>query len=867
MNSPQPTDLTNCDAEPIHIPGSIQPHGCLLACDAAATEIQRHSVNAPAMLGLDGDLTGLPLNSTLGAELSHEIRNALSRTREGGRSALLFGRKGPDGQLFDIAVHSFKGSAILEFEPAQDDVAKPLELSRTMLGRITAISSIDRLVSDSVRLIQAMLDYDRVMIYQFDPDGAGQVLGEAKRPHLESFLGQYFPATDIPQQARALYLKNPIRIISDVNFERIPVLPVLDVSGEPLDLSFAHLRSVSPIHCEYLRNMGVGASMSISIIIDGELWGLIACHHYGPRTLSMAQRVAAEIFGEFFSLHLNALRHKQSLDAATAARAALDGLLQEAVQVRDIKAFLRSRLAEFAQLIPADGLAMWLGGELSVTGTTPPESEIPGLARFATSVAEGRIWSTPKLATVLPAAEAYAERASGMLVVPLSQRPGDYVMYFRKEVAQTINWAGNPEKTYETGPLGDRLTPRKSFAIWKETVRRQSKPWTEEERQFGEAARAALVGVILEHSELLADERSKAEVRQRMLNQELNHRVKNILAVIKSLVTHPTMRGETLEAYVEALRGRIQALSVAHDQVIRGEGGGGLHDLLEAELTPYRTEATRVNLDGPNVWMDARSFSIMALVLHELSTNAAKYGALSGPGGRLDVSWSIDAAGACRIDWTETGGPPVQPPRHQGFGTVLIDRSIPYDLGGNSSIDYAPEGLKARFTIPGRHVSLRTVRPARSATAARAADPHAVALAGRSVMILEDQMLIALELEQILDEAGLRVVATVGSQREAIAYLSANALPDAAILDINLGDQTSGDVADFLSASGVPFLFATGYVDSSAIPQAFGHVPIVRKPYTAEAILSPLARLLAAHETGPAPSDPAFPELPFPRGD
>jgi len=857
MNSPEKTDLTNCDVEPIHIPGSIQPHGCLLACDETATEIVRCSENAPSMLGLDGPLIGRELNAVVGRELSHSIRNALTRSRDGGGSSLLFGMAGPNGGRFDIAVHRFKGAAIMEFEPAEHDVAEPLELSRTMLGRIASIASTEKLVANSVRLLQAMLDYDRVMIYQFEPDGSGQVIGEAKRTHLESFMGQYFPATDIPQQARELYIKNPIRIISDANFKPIPVVPVLNESGEPLDLSFAHLRSVSPIHCEYLRNMGVGASMSISIIIDGELWGLVACHHYGPRTLSMAERVAAELFGEFLSLHLNALRHKQSLDAAAAARSALDGLLQQAVHVEDINGLLRSRLSEFARLIPADGVAMWLDGKLTVTGTTPPESAIVDLARFATTVAEGHIWATHKLSDIVTDAEAYSDLASGMMVVPLSQRPGDYVMYFRREVVQTLNWAGNPEKTYEVGPHGDRLTPRKSFAIWKETVRRQSKPWTEEERQFGEAARAALVGVILEHSELLADERSKAEVRQRMLNQELNHRVKNILAVIKSLVTHPTGDEETLESYVEALRGRIQALSLAHDQVIRGDGGGGLIDLLEAELLPYRAEKNTIKLEGPNVWMDARSFSIMALVLHELSTNAAKYGALSQPGGHLDVVWKIDDAGACDIKWTESGGPAVKPPSREGFGTVLINRSIPFDLGGESNVAYESDGLKAAFRVPSRHVSLRTAAraPSQPPSIEQPGERNQQLLSGRRVLIVEDQMLIAIELEQILEVAGIHVVATFGSPRETLAFLSANPLPDAAILDVNLGDSTSEEIAVFLVENKVPFLFATGYFDSSAIPQPFNDVPIVRKPYSEEAILSKLETLLSGQlpQGGPDP--------------
>lgn len=846
MNELSPVNLTNCDVEPIHIPGSIQPHGCLLACNVSVTSIVRHSVNSQALLGVEGDLNGRDLASIVGHALEHDMRNALARTPEGTRSALLFNKALPNGRRFDIAVHRFKGNAIIEFEPAGEDIAKPLELARAMLTRISALRSVDRLIRDTARLVQGMLGYDRVMIYQFGQDGAGKVISEAKRADLESFFGQYFPAGDIPVQARALYLKNTIRIISDANFERIRISPQFDPSGEPLDLSFAHLRSVSPIHCEYLRNMGVGASMSISIIVDGALWGLITCHHYSPRTLSMAQRVAAEMFGDFFSLQLTALRHKQSLDAATAARDALDGLLRAAVRVEDINELLRERLGDFGKLIPANGLAMWLDGKLTLSGNTPPAEAIPGLARFADTVTEGgRVWATHKLSDVVSGADEYAEHAAGALVLPLSQRPRDYVFLFRKEMVQTLEWAGNPEKTYESGPLGDRLTPRKSFAIWKETVHHQSTPWTEQEREFADAARAALVGVILQHSELLADERAKAEVRHRMLNEELNHRVKNILAVIKSLVTNPVEEEKTLEAYVESLRGRIQALSLAHDQVIRGEGGGGLQDLLEAELLPYRGNGTTITLTGPNVWMDARSFSIMALVLHELSTNAAKYGALSRPGGRLEVTWDVDNVGACDLKWVESDGPLVSPPSRRGFGTVLIDRSVPFDLGGESDVQYHPTGVVARFRIPPKFVSLRSVRfqakPAASAFAGTRSTAH---LAGIRTLIVEDQMLIALDLEQILEDAGLEVLATVTSSAEALAYLERN-LPDLAVLDVNLGDGNSEPIAHALRARNIPFIFATGYGDDG-IARTLADVPVVRKPYSREAILAELGRLMPA---------------------
>ncbi|MGV3575211.1 MAG: HWE histidine kinase domain-containing protein [Devosia sp.] len=845
MTEASRVDLTNCDREPIHIPGSIQPHGCLIACDASASVVLRHSANTADMLGVSGEINGAELGALIGSTNAHDIRNALARSQTGGRASLLFAQALANGRRFDIAVHRFKGSSILEFEPAGEGAAQPLELTRAMIGRISSISSIDKLVKDAARLVQAALGYDRVMIYQFGHDGAGKVLSEAKRADLESFLGQYFPATDIPQQARALYLKNTIRIISDAHFQPIPVRPVFDASGEPLDLSFAHLRSVSPIHCEYLRNMGVGASMSISIIVDGALWGLIACHHYDKRTLSMAQRVAAEMFGEFFSLHLNALRRKEVLDAAQAARDALDSFLRHAVGVQDINDTLREKLPDFGKLIAADGLAMWLDGRLTTIGSTPPPEDMPLISRFAETVAEGQIWATNRLANVLPSAEVYADRAAGMLVVPLSQRPRDFLFFFRKELVHTLDWAGNPDKVYETGPLGDRLTPRKSFAIWKETVHLQSAPFTEQERQFAEAARSALVEVILQHSELLADERAKAEVRQRMLNEELNHRVKNILAVIRSLVSLPTDDGETLESYVTSLRGRIQALSLAHDQVVRGEGGGALKDLLDAELMPYRGSGEAIELEGPHVWMDARAFSIMALVLHELSTNAAKYGALSRPQGRLSVRWRLDEIGACHISWLETGGPIVKPPERRGFGSMLIKRSIPFDLGGESDVDYRPEGIVAQFKLPARFVALREPR----AATREHAIPYAPLgtehdLNGKTALIVEDQMLIAIDLEQMLEGAGMTVLATATSPRDAFASLS-KGTPDVAVLDVNLGDGTSEAIARHLHEKGIPFIFATGYGDGGVIPEDLSAAPIVRKPYDRETILAQLRKLVA----------------------
>lgn len=493
-----------------------------------------------------------------------------------------------------------------------------------------------------------MFGYDRVMVYRFSHDESGQVVAEHKRIDLEGFLGQHFPASDIPQQARALYLRNTIRVISDASGARAPIVPERDASGEPLDLSFAHLRSVSPIHCEYLRNMGVAASMSISIISEGKLWGMIACHHYAPRSLPMCQRVAAELLGEYLSLQLEAMIHRARLETTSRARRALDQMMRDVSYHGEIAETLKEKIQDFFSFMPCDGVGLWLGHAWSSAGTTPPPDAIPALVQFIGATGERRVWASNALSANHPPALRYAEDAAGVMAIPLSQRASDCLLFFRREVIKTIDWAGDPNKQYDTGPLGDRLTPRKSFAIWKETVEHQSQPWTGDDREIAEATRTALLEIIMRHTEIVESERQTAAVRQRLLNEELNHRVKNILALIKSLISQPIDEGRDIEAYVDALKGRIMALAFAHDQVMRSDGGGALRALLDAELGPYRSSAA-IELNGPEVSLDSRAYSVMALVIHEMATNAAKYGALSRSTGKLEVTWAFTPTGACEL--------------------------------------------------------------------------------------------------------------------------------------------------------------------------------------------------------------------------
>nr|CAD6415441.1 hybrid sensor histidine kinase/response regulator [Rhizobium sp. Q54] len=845
MRDTAAVDLTNCDREPIQIPGTIQPHGCLIACDPTGTTVLRYSANAAEMLSVGPLAVGARLEDVFGREVAHTLRNAIATAGDPARPALRHGLQLPAGHRFDVSVHLHEANAIIEFEPITATADQPLEVARMLISRIRNIGKVDQLLERSSRLIHALLGYDRVMIYRFEEDGAGKVISEHKRRDLESFKGQYFPASDIPKQARILYLKNTIRIITDARNERVRLVPERDEADSPLDLSFAHLRSVSPVHCEYLRNMGVGASMSISIIVDGELWGLIACHHYSPKVLSMPQRIAAETFGEFFSLHLGALLQKQVVQKSQAVRRSLDQFLQQASHHTDIRQLLRSSLDDFRSMLPCDGVGLWLGGSWASAGTAPDERLAARLAERVAETAAGRIWSTHRFSLHFPDLDAPEKVFAGLVAIPLSQRSRDYLFFFRREVIQTLNWAGNPDKSYEAGPLGDRLTPRKSFAIWKETVRDQAQPWSEADIEVAEALRAVLVEIVLHHNELIADERGKADVRQRMLNEELNHRVKNILSVIMSLVGQPVDTGQDIRGYVESLKGRIQALALAHDQIVRGGDGGMLRDLLYAELRPYQSGETKILLEGPPVWLDARSFSVMALVLHEMATNAAKYGALSSKGGMLTVRWSRSDAGSCEIRWLEEGGPTVAAPTRTGFGSVLIGRSISYELEGESRIEYPSPGLEGYFCIPSKHihpdsgVDVVVPEPVHSAAPA----PQGLDLADVELLLVEDQMLIAADVEMMLAAHGLSRVTTIPSAAEALRKLE-QFRPDIAILDVNLGTGTSLPVAQELTRRGIPFMFATGYTDRSIIPANLD-VPVLRKPYEVSALISTVATVLA----------------------
>ena len=360
-----------------------------------------------------------------------------------------------------------------------------------------------------------MLGYDRVMVYQFLHNGAGHVIAEAKAASLNSFMGQHFPASDIPHQARRLYLENTIRMIGDSNFNPVPLLPPLKAGDEPIDMSFAQLRSVSPIHCEYLRNMGVGATLSISVVVDGELWGLISCHHDSPKIIPMPLRVGAELFGLYFSMQIALAERRAALVATNEARARLDQIISKIEPGEAVDVAVTRHLADLSGLIENNGASISVNGSWSAIGRAPALGDAAKLMAFISKHADGNVWSTADLRAYDELDGDYGTEVAGLLAIPISSFSRDYLILFRSEEAHSVEWAGEPVKQIVSGPSGDRLSPRGSFDTWREDVRGRSKPWTERELSVAEAIRVYLRDVVLRYNEATSEERERIEKRRR----------------------------------------------------------------------------------------------------------------------------------------------------------------------------------------------------------------------------------------------------------------------------------------------------------------------------------------------------------------
>ncbi|NEP81875.1 MAG: GAF domain-containing protein [Okeania sp. SIO3C4] len=512
-------NLNNCDREQIQIPGSIQPHGVLLVLQEPELDIIQVSNNTEEWLNiLPENLLKQNIKYLLEPQQIDSIRNSLTGDFEYLNPLKLSIKCGDKTKKFNSIVHLNDGVVILELEPSkielEQDFFQFYRLTRHTITRIHKSANLQELCSIVVKEIRRLTEVDRVMIYKFHPDNSGEVIAENKREDLEPYLGLHYPASDIPESSRHLYSINYLRIIPNINYQSVELLPKNNpLTNQPLDLSFSVLRSVSPIHIEYLQNMGVKASMSISLLKEGRLWGLIVCHHYSIKYIPYNLRTVCDFFGQVMSVHITTKEQYDNLDYQVYLKSIQSKVITAISESENLLMAFKNIGEKLLTIVGATGAIVYTEGELQKIGETIKDEEIEPLLNWVITQIKTDVYYTDSLPKVYPPANEFKEIASGLLVLEITKVQKNYVLWFRPEVSKTVNWAGNPEKHGKIELDGSvTLLPRKSFAKWLEIVECHSLPWQSYEIEGAQELKSAILGILM---------RKMAELAE--INLELEH--------------------------------------------------------------------------------------------------------------------------------------------------------------------------------------------------------------------------------------------------------------------------------------------------------------------------------------------------------
>ncbi len=520
-------DISNCDREQIHLVNAIQPHGALLVLEEPSLHIVQASANIGSFLGLPAEsLLGHTIDALLGKAntdklrtilAEHDLTNILDR--------LMTLPKLPHlDQWFNVFGNRTDGFLVLEFERAspssQEQERVGLYQFRDFIQRLQRTPSLAVFLDVAIEQIRHFTGFDRVMAYRFDLDGSGEVVAEAKAPDLEAYLGLHYPASDIPAPARRLFALSPLRHLPNVDYEPVPILSYASGLPQPVDLSHSFLRSVSVMYTGYLRNMGVKSTMVLPLLKNGHLWGLISCmNHSAPLYLHYEQRVPVELLTQMLSLMMGDREDLDQYAYSTSLDIVLGKLVSLMGREEGFHQALTADKTNLLTTLDADGVALIADGKLSTLGNTPSESHISLLADWL-GQQEAAVFASHRMLDDFPATRDFLDTASGVLSVRLSRAGSDRIIWFRPEVLHDVHWAGDPNKPVEISTIDNeiRLQPRTSFALWKETVHGQSRPWLDCEIDYVTRLRRAIFDVIVERAKLLA--RTNAELERS--NQELD---------------------------------------------------------------------------------------------------------------------------------------------------------------------------------------------------------------------------------------------------------------------------------------------------------------------------------------------------------
>ena len=536
-------DETNCALEPIHSPGKVQSHGFLVGIDKQML-IHFFSENIGSFIpsipeNILGKSIGI-LDGHLGEHFRLPVLQQLLAI--GGHNG--FEQINPfqveiNHEPFYLIISRSSTYYLLEFEPVQSDMNVDLN---KMLGRsiseMLGDKNLSNLLNNAVSQIRNITGFDRVMIYRFAPDYHGEVVAEASKDGLASWLGLHYPATDIPAQARELYKINLTRLITDVHTEPSELRTSPEHKNYQLDLTHAQLRAVSPIHIEYLKNMKVETSFSISLIYQDQLWGLIACHHYSPRFIDYKSRESAKLISQILSSALEFRQDEENQQMVKYYRENVD-LLSKQLLEPDLNLIdaLTSQQVNLMQVTDCGGAVLCYENTIKTLGVTPSIPEIKELLTWIKETVDSRFYHTNNLKNTYPKALSFQKIASGLMVCTLSKELNEYILWFKPEFIQTINWAGNQEKENVTDANGIvHLSPRKSFEIWSETIIGKSMEWNKEEIDAVKRLKEEIVYTINLHANqirLLNEKLQKAYQELDTFSYTISHDLKTPISTIK----------------------------------------------------------------------------------------------------------------------------------------------------------------------------------------------------------------------------------------------------------------------------------------------------------------------------------------------
>jgi diguanylate cyclase (GGDEF)-like protein len=517
------TDLGLCEREPIHCPGEIQPHGAVLAARAGDLRVTHASANLAAILGRPAEaVLGRPLEEAIGVDALRAVLDAMPANDAAP------GRMHPlataNGIVFGLRAHRSRNHICIDIEPVSPDADRgpPIILAQSVLQTFRHATTRSELCVQAVRGLRAITGYDRVMAYQFHEDGHGEVIAEAREDSLEPFLGLHYPAGDVPPSARQLYLRQSVGSIADSRYEAVPLRidPASD-DGAPLDLTHSALRSASPIHREYMRNMNTAASLTVGLPRRqapeakntdtrnrdaGDLWGMLVCHHATPRISGPAVRAVAGMIGQVVSLLLSSLGDAEVFAEKFMRDATLRAIVARFEGTAPLPAALAGGATELLRLVYASGALLRLDGALTYLGRTPPAAAAEHVLTVMTSAASGGPLAIDELGARYRELVGCTDEGAGALLLPLTVGTDDAILWFRPELSRTVTWGGNPNEHAILNSATGRLAPRASFAAWKEIVRGRSAPWSDADLELALALRSAF--------EAAAAQRTKAALAQ-----------------------------------------------------------------------------------------------------------------------------------------------------------------------------------------------------------------------------------------------------------------------------------------------------------------------------------------------------------------